>query len=88
MYIKKQLQIKQRIARIALESEMENKHYEKKKSKNEISNISNQLKQILDLIFFKALLHQIILLLKAEQLFLPNVTNRNVLNSEIIKTDS
>ena len=88
MYIKKQLQIKQRIARIVLESEMENKQYEKKKSKNEISNISNQLKQILDLIFFKALLHQIILLLKAEQLFLPNVTNRNVLNLEIIKTNS
>ena len=39
--------LKLRFARIIMESEMENKHHEKKKLKKEIVAISNQLKEML-----------------------------------------
>ena len=42
--------LKLRLARIIMESEMENKHHEKKKLKKEILAISNQLKGVLSLV--------------------------------------
>ena len=56
MVVKK---LKLRIARIVVESEMQNKHYEKKKLKKELIAIGNQLKRVLSLFLFNALVHQI-----------------------------
>ena len=49
--------LKLRIARIAMESEMRNAVYEKKRLKKEMIAIAKQLKRVLSLFFFKALLH-------------------------------
>ena len=49
--------LKLRTARIVMESEKENKHHEKKKSKKDIVLISNQLKIGLGVFLYNALLH-------------------------------
>ena len=51
--------LKLRIARIVMESEMENKHYKKKKLKKGKVLISNQLKTGLGVLLYNALLHQV-----------------------------
>ena len=56
--------LKLSLARI-MESEMENKHDEKKKLKKEIVTISNQLKGVLGLILYNALVHKIELTVKS-----------------------
>ena len=56
--------LKLSLARI-MESEMENKHDEKKKLKKEIVAISNQLKGVLGLILYNALVHKIELTVKS-----------------------
>ena len=48
-----------RIARIRMETEMQNKHWYKKNSKKEIASISIQLKGILDLFLYSALFREI-----------------------------
>ena len=57
--------LKLRIARIIMESEMENKNHEKKKPKKEILAISNQLKGVLGLFLYNALVHKIELAVKS-----------------------
>ena len=57
--------LKLRLARIIMESEMENKHHEKKKLKKEILAISNQLKGVLGLFLYNALVHKIELAVKS-----------------------
>ena len=49
--------LKLRIARIVMESEMRNAVYEKKRLKKEMIAIGKQLKRVLGLFFFNALLH-------------------------------
>ena len=46
-----------RIARIVMETELQNKHQQKKKIKKEISSISFQLKNILSLYVYHAMFH-------------------------------
>ena len=48
-----------RIARIAMETELQNKHREKSKLQKEIKNIGLQLKSELGLILYNTLIHQI-----------------------------
>ena len=48
-----------------MESEMVNKHHEKKKLKKEILAISNQLKGVLGLFLYNALVHEIELAVKS-----------------------
>ena len=48
-----------RIARIIMETEMQNKHQEKKNLKKEIASISIQLKSILGLFLYKVLIREI-----------------------------
>ena len=48
-----------------MESEMQNKLYDKKKLKKEMIAISNQLKRVLGLFFFNALVHQIEIAVKS-----------------------
>ena len=57
--------LKLRIARIVMESEMQNKHYEKKKLKKEMIAIGNQLKRVLGLFLLNALVHQIEIAVKS-----------------------
>ena len=51
--------LKIHIARIVMESEMENKHHKKKKFKKDIVLISNQLKIGLGVLLYNVLLHQV-----------------------------
>ena len=48
-----------------MESEMENKHHEKKKLKKEILAISNQLNGVLGLFLYNALVHETELAVKS-----------------------
>ena len=48
-----------------MESEIENKHCEKKKLKKEITAISNQLKGMLGLFLYNAVVHKIELAVKS-----------------------
>ena len=48
-----------RIARTIMETEIQNKHREKKKLKKEIASISIQLKSTLGLFLYSALIHEI-----------------------------
>ena len=49
--------LKLHLARIIMETEMENKYHEKNKLKNEIVAVSNQLKGVLGLFLHNTLVH-------------------------------
>ena len=48
----------QRIARIVMESQLQSKHPKKKKLKNELTILNNQLKTSLNIILYNILIHQ------------------------------
>ena len=56
-----------RIARIVMETELQNKHQQKKKIKKEISSISFQLKNILGLYLYHAMFHHINIAVKSRR---------------------
>ena len=56
-----------RIARIVMETELQNKHQQKKKIKKEISSISFQLKNILGLYVYHAMFHHINIAVKSRR---------------------
>ena len=56
--------LKLHLARIIMETEMENKYHEKNKLKNEIVAVSNQLKGFLGLFLHNTLVHKIELVVK------------------------
>ena len=57
--------LKLRLARIIMESEIENKHHEKKRLNKEIVAISNQLKGVLGFFLYNALVHKTELAVKS-----------------------
>ena len=59
--------LKLRIARLVMESEIQSKHLEKKKLKKELQSICIQLKSVLGLFLYNALLHKVSFAVKTRQ---------------------
>ena len=59
--------LKLRTARLVMESEIQSKHIEKKKLKKELQSICIQLKSVLGLFLYDALLHQVSFAVKSRQ---------------------
>ena len=59
--------LKLRIARLVMESEIQSKHLEKKKLKKELRSVCIQLKSVLGLFLYNALLHKVSLAVKSRQ---------------------
>ena len=59
--------LKKRIARIAMETEIQNKHREKKSFKKEVRQKSILLKSTLGIVIFNALLHHLNNVIKRKQ---------------------
>ena len=62
------IKLKHRIARIILEDELQHKHRQKKRLKNEIRNISIQLNLSLSLLVYSTLLHKISIAVKSRSI--------------------
>ena len=54
-----------RIARIGMESQLQSKHLERKKSKKELTILNNQLKTSLNIILYSTFIHQVNIVIKS-----------------------
>ena len=59
--------LKCKISKLIMQTELENKHHEKRKLRKEISSTGMKLKSTLGLILFNALLHQLNIAIKSRQ---------------------
>ena len=56
-----------KISKLIMQTELDNKHHEKRKLRKEIRSTGIKLKSTLDLILFNALLHQLNVAIKSSQ---------------------